>query len=132
VCRWVEENTRPGDCFLTPRGQQTFKWRAGRAEVATWKDIPQEAGAVVQWWRRLRELSLAAADPSGLAGSGVEPLAELARKYGAQYVIVDRTRTFGPLGMRRIYPFVSELNPTYEVYRTASAPTANDGQPGVR
>ena len=41
----------PDARFITPRLAQTFKWYTGRAEVATWKNIPQDAKAIVEWRR---------------------------------------------------------------------------------
>ncbi len=52
VCDWVQRNTPEDAVFLTPRSSATFKWRAGRAEVVTWKDVPQDAEHLVQWWQR--------------------------------------------------------------------------------
>ena len=42
--------------FLTPRMSQTFRWYASRGEVVNWKDIPQDAKGIVEWWRRLGEI----------------------------------------------------------------------------
>jgi len=44
-------------------------------------------------------------------------LAQLARDFGAQYVLIDTTRTGRPQGLRRIYPLAREENSTFEVYR---------------
>jgi hypothetical protein len=118
VCQWVAENTQRGDVFLTPRQQQTFKWRTGRAEVATWKDVPQEAGAIVQWWRRLQDIDGGGGDPRGSGSLAGQRVAELARKYGAEYVIVDRS-TARPTASIRVYPAGSEWNDSYAVYRAA-------------
>lgn len=35
VCQWIKNNTPPGTRVITPRQNQTFKWYAERAEVAT-------------------------------------------------------------------------------------------------
>ena len=46
--------------FLTPTDHQTFKWYAQRAELVTWKDVPQDAESIVEWSERLtRRPSLA-------------------------------------------------------------------------
>ncbi|MBM3964237.1 MAG: hypothetical protein FJ308_04110, partial [Planctomycetes bacterium] len=42
VCDWVRKNTPKDGIWLTPRNQQSFKWRAQRAELAAWKDMPQD------------------------------------------------------------------------------------------
>jgi len=52
VCRWINDpaNGIPrGAKFLTPRELSNFKWNTRRAEVFTWKDIPQDARGIVQW-----------------------------------------------------------------------------------
>jgi hypothetical protein len=56
VCRWVADNTPPDAKFLTPRRQQTFKWYAQRAEVVSWKDVPQDAAGIVGWKQTLSEI----------------------------------------------------------------------------
>lgn len=56
ACRWIQKNTPADAIVLTPRTAQTFKWYAGRSEVATWKDIPQNADDLVEWWRRINDL----------------------------------------------------------------------------
>ena len=56
VCEWVRENTAEDAVFLTPYQQQTFKWYASRTEVVSWKDIPQDADSIVQWYKRLKEI----------------------------------------------------------------------------
>lgn len=116
VCQWIAENTRPEDRFITPRHQQTFKWYAGRSEVASWKDIPQDAKSLVEWWRRLGELYPPRVQRYGLLARGDQPLTKLAHKYGARYILVDRTRTLGRLGLPRVYPDREQDNWAYEVY----------------
>ncbi len=54
MCRWVKENTQSDARFLTPNFQQTFKWYAGRSEVATRKDVPQDPASLTVWYRRLQ------------------------------------------------------------------------------
>ena len=56
VCRWAEQSTPPETMFLTPRHQQTFKWYSSRPEVVNWKDVPQDAAALVEWKRRMGEV----------------------------------------------------------------------------
>ena len=116
VCRWVEENTDVSARFLTPHAQQTFKWYAGRSEVVTWKDIPQNASAVVEWWRRYREVYPPLVQRYDLAAHSDKGLREMANRYGASYIIVDRTRYHRVLGFPRQYPNQYEKNASYEVY----------------
>ncbi|MHC4399330.1 MAG: DUF6798 domain-containing protein [Planctomycetota bacterium] len=99
ICRWVAESESiPQNArFLTPRVSQTFKWYAGRAEVVTWKDVPQDARSIVRWWDRLNDVHAGGRLRRGsrwhdsLAELGELRLDELARRYDADYVLTLRT-----------------------------------------
>ena len=53
----------------------------------------------------------------GLAAHGEQGLRELAKKYGADYVVLDRCVSPRPLSLRRVYPPVfSNAASAYEVY----------------
>ncbi len=56
VCRWVRENAPEDAIFLVPRGCDSFKWEARRAEVGSWKEIPQDARSIVRWFRDMERL----------------------------------------------------------------------------
>jgi hypothetical protein len=56
TCRWIRGHTPADALFITPLGQQTFKWYAHRGEVASRKDMPQDAVSVLEWVRRLEQL----------------------------------------------------------------------------
>lgn len=116
TCRWIRENTPPDARFLTPRSQQTFKWYAHRPEVVSWKDVPQDAKALVEWRRRFQEIY----GPIGWGGLALYDdgqLLRLARKYDAQFLVIDRTRATRPLGFELVYPTPRHRNAYYEVYR---------------
>lgn len=114
VCEWVTANTPPDALFLTPRRAQSFKWRTGRAEVATYKDIPQDARSMVEWFERLRNIYYEEIDGvvqpiRSLGHQGTERVAAFAGRYGADYVITDH---------RRPLEFPAEYwNSDYVVYR---------------
>jgi len=117
ACRWIAENTPPDACFITPKMQQTFKWYAERSEVCCWKDVPQDAVKLIEWWQRQRELYPRKVAIGGLAVHGEQALRELAKKYGADYVVLDRCVSSRPLLLRRVYPPVfSKAASAYEVY----------------
>src|SRR5204862_3510161 len=87
LCRWIRAKTPPDAKFITPRNQQTFKWYAERAEVVTWKDIPQDAAGLVEWRQTLSEVF----PPEGL---GSDPtvntdaeLLAIAKEHGASYLV---------------------------------------------
>jgi hypothetical protein len=125
VCGWIAESTPAEAKFLTPRQQQTFKWYAGRAEVATWKDIPQDAAGLMRWKAAFDDVHPSKPDHRrhDLAAFTDEELVALAHKYGCQYVVIDRTRSSRPIGLARVYPLFVEENPAFEVYRVP------DGKP---
>lgn len=124
ACRWAAENTSPSAKFLTPRRQQTFKWYAGRSEVVSWKDVPQDAESLVAWSATLAEVFPKGSGETGLAFHSDGELIRLARKYGAEYIVIDRTRSQRPIGLPRLYPDATRDNPAYAIYRVppGSAP----------
>jgi len=114
VCDWIAENTASNALFITPRLNQSFKWRTGRAEVVNKQDIPQDARGIVEWDRRLKDIFYfnqngveQTLDSIGVRGT--ETVSELAKKYHAQYVLMDRGQLLKlPIAFR---------NDEYVVYR---------------
>ena len=118
ACQWVADpkNVPPGARFLTPRLGQTFKWYSGHPGVVDWKDVPQDAGSLVEWWHRMEDIystGLRSPDPrwhESLAEVGADRLKELGEKYHADYAITQRTDP--PLPLDAVYD-----NGTYIIYR---------------
>lgn len=114
ACRWIQENTPRDAVFLTPRHSQSFKWYASRAEVVTYKDIPQDAVNLLEWRRRRHDVFKPAGN-SGLPWArtigqlGTRRVRELAERYQFNYVIA---RHAYPLALPVVYQ-----NETYVVYR---------------
>ena len=107
ACRWISENTPADARFFTPRLSQTFKWYARRAEVATWKDVPQDAAALVAWWNRIQDV-FATGSPlpefrwrENAVEMEPEQLKKLAKKYDAEYLIAPVGNP--PAGWKEIY-----------------------------
>ncbi len=117
ACEWIAANTPPEARFLTPRTAQTFKWYAGRSEVATWKDLPQDAESIVAWRQRLEDLHGTgdSAEPwyDSLAEAPPSRLRDVAQRYDAQYLL---TESEPPLDLKCIYQ-----NDSYAVYEIASS-----------
>jgi hypothetical protein len=118
ACQWIDENTPRDAVFLTPRLSASFKWRTGRAEVATRKDVPQDARHMVEWFQRLRDIyyyQIGAHDePFNSVGQlGTERAVEMARKYGADFIVSDQDH---PLALRPVYPTRDHPNDEYVVY----------------
>jgi len=122
VCHWIAENTEPTDRFLTHPIQQTFRWHAGRSEVVNWKDVPQDAAALVQWWERLEDVERAGMAVPKRSEKMSPPLSEsvieeLAKKYDFQYVVVNRRATRGDLEFEQVFPPPGEPDRWFTVYR---------------
>jgi hypothetical protein len=122
VCDWVADNTPPDALFLTPRLNQSFKWRTGRPEVVNRKDIPQDARGIIEWNSRLKDIYYTnvggieqTLDSIGVLGT--ERVRELAQKYHAQYVLMDRGQLLSlPIAFR---------NEEYVVYKIENRKSNN-------
>ncbi len=123
ACDWIANSGQipPDARFITPRMSQTFKWYASRAEVANWKEVPQDAEAIVEWWKRLNAIHAGGGktreDRWSETLTDVYPgrLVYMARQYDADYLI---TRSRPPLPFESVYQ-----NRAYAVYRM---PIADD------
>jgi len=118
VCKWIKSHTPNDALFLTPRHQQSFKWYAERAEVATWKDMPQDARSVVLWRRRLEEfypkhMSRVSSEIQALDDA---ELLDKARKFRVQYILVDRSAFNRALPLRQCYPSSEDNVGCFVVY----------------
>lgn len=122
ACEWIAESGAipAGARFITPRMGQSFKWYAGRSEVATWKDIPQDARSIVVW-RETLDAIYASRTASGRlvwqdspAALGVARLRWAGRRYEADYVLTLRWPVLD-------LPVVHE-NDLYAVYRLDAEP----------
>jgi len=101
VCKFVaaaDGEVIPKDArFITPIPNSTFRWYTGRSEVATWKDIPQDAESICQWWERLERICGGVPNPgrkvSEFGDYNPEQVArrlrDLGKKYGAQFVLTQ-------------------------------------------
>lgn len=117
VCDWIRENTPPRAKFLTPRRQQTFRWYAHRAEVVTWKDLPQDAQSVVAWHTAIKDLFPTEGGGGDLDFHSDADLVNLANQYGASYIVMQRTPATRPVRLQRVYPDVADENRSYAVYQ---------------
>lgn len=125
VCAWVADNTPSDALFLTPRAQQTFKWYAGRAEVVSYKDVPQDSLSLIEWYDRIGRC----APPRGPTGEPLgwttEQLRNLQQRYHFQYVIVDRRIQREPPLLELVYPRSVVANGTYAVFKINHVPPAS-------
>jgi hypothetical protein len=116
ICDWIVEHTEQDDIVLTPRSAATFKWYSGRPEVATWKDVPQDARSIVEWWDRMQALHETGESAprwySSFSEQGRERLHALMETYDARYVIVPLRDDVEPLPIKPQY-----ANESFAVYR---------------
>lgn len=96
TCTWIAENTPEDAVFLTPRGAATFTWWTSRAEVVSWKNMPQDPDSVVAWRQRIFDLFSPEGNDSlkGLerstASLGEARVREVAERYGADHIVVPQ------------------------------------------
>ena len=115
VCSWIRRETPPAAVFLTPRRQQTFKWYAHRAEVVSWKDIPQDALGLIQWHERFTRWYWKRSVESGFSSLDPALLIKQMKHYEARYLVRPHLGNSGRLPLRRVYPPQNQHS-YYEVY----------------
>ena len=125
ACRWINNHTEEDELVLTPRGQQTFKWYAERGEVVVWKDIPQDARGITEWWRLHNEVYPPEVRSYGLVRHDISTLQKLANDYGFRYIIIDRGKSTTLLNLQRVFPLRWDAASAYEVYLLPSG-TSHD------
>lgn len=112
ACAWIRENTPTDSLWLTPKHQQSFKWYAQRAEVVSWKDVPQDNQSIIEWYRRIEESEdpgvLSCAPPrksdGSIRGWTTDELINLAKKYKFNWILIDRTYQDVPPLLESKYP----------------------------
>jgi len=114
ACVWAREHTPRESLFLVPRRAQSFNWNASRPDLVTWKEVPQDAEALLIWHRRYFDVFYYT-DETGervaynsLAQQGTERIRELAKKYSVDYVLTDE---YPPLALPVVY-----ANSYYTIY----------------
>jgi hypothetical protein len=119
VCAWIRTHTPREALFLTPRQFYTFKWYAERADVAIWKDIPQDAAGIVAWQQRLE--AIYGAEHSWFNFMPLDRVKSLARRYDIDYLVAYREPSLAlPVAYSNNDFVVYELNAA--VRENASSP----------
>lgn len=112
VCRAAREKTPTAALVLTPRRAHTFKWYAERSEVVTWKEVPQDAVSVAEWWDRVRAI-YKQSGRKGLVQSltelSPEKIKDIRESYGFDYLV---TKAEPPLDFPVVYS-----NDSYALYK---------------
>ncbi|MBQ9875058.1 MAG: hypothetical protein IJM30_11410 [Thermoguttaceae bacterium] len=101
VCHWARDNTPENAIFLAPRGCDSFKWEARRAEVGSWKEIPQDAKSIVAWHKKMERFYANPGEDPDSSTRWNQPLVGIfinkgrgkilkeAKEFGYQYAIVE-------------------------------------------
>lgn len=117
VCRWINENTEESALWLTPRRQQSFKWHTRRPELAVWKDMPQNAQAVVEWSSRLND-AYKFDKLKQLQPLSPQEIDRLVNKYQIRYVLLDLRVSGQSIPKdKQIYPNSTEHNDSFAVLK---------------
>lgn len=120
VCEWIAQNTPADSLWITPKHQQTFKWYAQRAEVVSWKDVPQDNRSIIEWFRRIERLTQPR-NSSGIVRSWqTEELVQLAQQYQCNWILLDRTYQDKPPLLECKYP-INIDNRSFAVFYVSDA-----------
>lgn len=103
ACAWIRKNTPPQALFFTPRAQQTFKWYAQRAEVVTFKDVPQDGKSLLEWYDRVGRCAPPRDSSLQPMQWSTDHMNRLQRRYGFAYVLVDRRIQRDPLLLEIVF-----------------------------
>ncbi|MDO4583762.1 MAG: hypothetical protein Q4D62_06625 [Planctomycetia bacterium] len=101
LAEYVRENTEPDTIFVVPYTTRTFTWYTHRPVVGVWKDIPQDAAGLVEWWNRMQiqfygvDMNSPMRSYGRLRTFGLLPesrLEKIAKKYGekCRYIVTPR------------------------------------------
>ena len=129
VCRWINESAPADAVLLGPRLASSLTFYTGRPEVANWKNIPQDAPGIVEWWRRINDIHArkpeSPADPwyDSLAEMGPDALQSVAAQYAVRYAIVDKRPEVPALPWTPSYE-----NTSYAVYDLSRIAAENASQ----
>jgi len=121
VCTWIRTETPADALFLTPRHQQTFKWYAQRAEVVSWKDVPQDSRGLIEWRARVQDCFPVISDDWSFALADPTAVHLRVQRYEVDYLLMTQNayqlrQRFGqPLPYRLVYPQHPEQKTTYVV-----------------
>ena len=132
ACRWAANNTSEGAVFVTPYNQQIFKWYANRAEVACWKDAPQDALGIAEWRKRISWLSSFEHLPAGILQMTSEQTDALVQQTKATHVFAPQALEDVAISnellshrLTRVYPDSVDTRSTYVIYQINQTVTSD-------
>ncbi|MFV0445083.1 MAG: DUF6798 domain-containing protein, partial [Planctomycetaceae bacterium] len=94
MAHWIETHTAPASLMATANEDWAVKWYAHRPEYVSFKDCPQDANGIVEWWRRRQRLVDWSREAKADGTISPTDLAELRRRTGINFLLVSR---FGPI-----------------------------------
>ncbi len=100
LARWVRAETPVDALFLAPPGEYRFRMLARRAMVVDTKSPPLRPDLLIVWYQRLCAMTLYPAAPTFEAVEAkygtlsAAELAQVARRFGADYIVVDAPTVF--------------------------------------
>ncbi|HEV7281623.1 MAG TPA: DUF6798 domain-containing protein [Pirellulaceae bacterium] len=120
TCRFLRRHAAayPEAKFLTPRRQQTFLWEAQRAELANFKNVPQDAASLLEWKRRMQDLYPMRPDGS-LRPLTADDAWRLRRKYGYEFLVREKSFFNPPLPFPKVFSSTHGKGIGYEVFHIA-------------
>ncbi len=130
LCGWVKTQTPKDAVFLTPPDNESFRFQCERAIVVDWKTTPIIPADLLEWIRRLQDVTgketiTSRSDLGGYALLDDGRLDKLRRKYNIDFVVL-RTR-YRPHGLAPTYKGTAG----YTVYDLRDLPEATNGDAGV-
>jgi hypothetical protein len=105
---WMRKNTPKDAVFLSPPQIETIRYHGRRAIVVDWKSNPIVPAEVLEWYRRLEDVSgrrnlRGMGDLQGYQALDERRLSELRQRYRFDYVIVQRGRDAALAGKRTVF-----------------------------
>ncbi|MCA9055581.1 MAG: hypothetical protein KDA75_17190 [Planctomycetaceae bacterium] len=102
VCRWLRDHTPTDALIATSNEDWAIKWYADRPEYVSFKDCPQDAAGIVEWWRRRQGLVHWSRQSKADGVISAADLDELHRQTGIDYLVVSR---YGPFDVSPVFEF---------------------------
>jgi hypothetical protein len=119
---WIRTQTPDGALIYAANEDWAVKWYAQRPEYVNYKDCPQDAEGIVEWYERLVFMSQWSRERYGDAMFSSEELADLHQRTGITHLLVSR---YGPMEQQPVFNNgnfrVYEIGPSPESASTAVA-----------
>jgi hypothetical protein len=111
ACTWIRDHAPAEALVYAANEDWAVKWYAERPEYVNYKDCPQDAAGIVEWYERLVFMSKWSRDHYGDELFSAEELAGLHRQTGITHLLVSR---YGPMEQAPVF-----ANGSFRVYEIA-------------